>query len=80
MEIIFQEKAIEDLEFWQKSGNLNIKKRIESLLISILETPFGGKGKPEPLKHNLAGMWSRRIYKEHKLFMKSAGNIFIYTH
>jgi toxin YoeB len=67
MEIIFSPKAIEDLQYWKKSGNKTIQKKIEKLLDSILENPYKGLGKPEPLKHNLSGAWSRRITQEHRL-------------
>jgi toxin YoeB len=67
MEIIFAPQAIEDLQFWSKSGNKVIQKRIQALLTSIKETPFEGIGKPEALKHNLSGKWSRRISQEHRL-------------
>jgi toxin YoeB len=42
-------------------------KKIEKLVDAIIENPFEGIGKPEPLKHNLAGCWSRRIDREHRL-------------
>lgn len=61
MEIVFSPQAIEDLQFWNKAGNKIIQKRIQALLISIQETPFVGIGKPEALKYNLSGTWSRRI-------------------
>ena len=67
MEIVFAPQAIEDLQFWNKSSNKIIQKRIQALLASIPETPFEGIGKPEALKHNLSGKWSRRINHEHRL-------------
>ena len=67
MEIIFSNKAKKDLEFWSKSGNKSIIKKISELLRAIVENPFEGIGKPEPLKHNLSGVWSRRINQEHRL-------------
>lgn len=60
----YSEKAKEDIFYWKKSSNNAILKRIRKLLESILETPFEGIGKPEPLKHNLSGKWYRRINKE----------------
>ena len=50
-----------------KSGNIGIQKKIEQLLRSIQETPFEGVGKPEPLKHEFAGCWSRRINEEQRI-------------
>ena len=67
MEIIFSNKAKKDLMFWSKSGNKSIIKKISELLRAIVENPFEGIGKPEPLKHNLSGVWSRRINQEHRL-------------
>lgn len=59
MEIIYSDEAQRDIEYWKKSGNKIIQKKIQQLLTSIEETPFDGIGKPEPLKHNLSGLWSR---------------------
>jgi toxin YoeB len=67
MEIIYSPRAIEDLNYWRKSGNKIIQKKIEKLLEAIQENPFEGIGKPEPLKYNLSGAWSRRITQEHRL-------------
>jgi len=71
MEIVnFTAEALSDLKYWQKSGNTIILKRIRQLLIAIQENPFSGIGKPEALKHNLTGYWSRRINQEHRLVYK----------
>ena len=51
MEIALFADAIKDLEFWKKSGNQVVQKKIANLLVSIKETPFEGIGKPEALKH-----------------------------
>lgn len=67
MEVIFTPQAVEDLKFWKKSGNKAIQKRIQELIASIMVSPFEGLGKPEPLKYQLSGSWSRRITKEHRL-------------
>ena len=67
MEIDFLDQAQEDIDFWKKSGNKTIQKRITKLLESISKTPYSGIGKPEPLKHELQGYWSRRINEEHRL-------------
>lgn len=66
MKIRFTESAARDLEFW-KETDPKIVARIRSLLDSIRATPFAGIGKPESLKHDLAGYWSRRINREHRL-------------
>jgi len=67
MEIEFLDKALEDIDFWKKSGNKTIQSRISKLLDSICKTPYSGIGKPEALKHELIGYWSRRITNEHRL-------------
>ena len=63
----FSEKAIIDLKFWEKSGNKIFIKKISQLIIAIQENPYSGIGKPEALKHELSGKWSRRIDREHRL-------------
>lgn len=67
MEIEFIGKALEDIAFWKASGNKNIQKRIAILLESMRNSPYSGIGKPEPLKHELNGYWSRRINEEHRI-------------
>ena len=67
MEIIFSERAIQELEYWKKIGEITILKKIKQLLESIQITPFEGIGKPEALKHSLSGFWSRRITQQHRL-------------
>jgi len=67
MEIGFTDKAKADLESWKKSGGKSIQNKISKLIESILSTPYEGLGKPEPLKYDLAGTWSRRINKEHRI-------------
>jgi toxin YoeB len=63
----FSQKTNEDLLFHKKSGNKAILKKIITFLEEIAEHPFTGTGKPEPLKHDLSGKWSRRINQEHRL-------------
>jgi toxin YoeB len=67
MEIAYTDEAKEHLRSWHKSGNKLVQIKISRLLESIVETPFSGIGKPEQLKFELAGKWSRRITKEHRL-------------
>jgi toxin YoeB len=67
MEIVFTPKALNDLNQWKKSGNTSVQRKINELLQSISETPFSGIGKPEALKHELSGKWSRRINGEHRI-------------
>ena len=73
-------KAEEDLAYWKSTGNKRIMKRISKLLEDILQHPFTGIGKPEPLKGNLQGVWSRRITDEHRLiYSVSNGMIYVYV-
>lgn len=67
MEMIFSPQALEDLDYWKKSGNKAIMNKISYLLADIIEHPFTGIGKPEALKYDLSGYWSRRINSEHRL-------------
>ena len=55
-------------------------KKINELIKDIQRTPFEGKGKPEPLKYDLAGFWSRRIDREHRLvYQISSNELLIYS-
>ncbi|GAB6011960.1 Txe/YoeB family addiction module toxin [Viscerimonas tarda] len=67
MEIVYSEQAQEDIAYWKKTGNKAIMKRISALIDDIQKHPFTGLGKPEPLKYDLSGMWSRRINSEHRI-------------
>ena len=69
MIISFTQIAFEDYQNWSKNDKL-IFKKINTLIKEILRTPFTGTGKPEPLKHELSGYWSRRINDEHRLVYK----------
>ena len=66
MKITFSKNAWEDYLSWQKDDK-KIMKRINQLIKDIQRTPFSGLGNPEPLKYDLAGLWSRRIDREHRL-------------
>lgn len=66
MPIKFSDQAWDDYLFWQVKDRATLK-RINTLLKDVQRSPFEGMGKPEPLKHNLAGFWSRRIDEEHRL-------------
>jgi toxin YoeB len=79
MEIILLDDAQDDLDYWKKSGKVSILKKIRTLLESIQETPFEGIGKPEGLKHNLSGLWSRRIDRGNRLIYEVTSDI-IYVH
>lgn len=69
MRLVWAESAWEDYLFWQQSDRKTLK-RINSLIKETLRHPFIGIGKPEPLKANYSGFWSRRISGEHRLVYK----------
>ncbi len=79
MRITFSENAWEDYTSWQSEDKKMIKK-INDLIKDIQRTPYAGMGKPEALKYYLAGLWSRRIDREHRLVYQSNENeILIYS-
>ncbi len=75
MEVIFTPKAKEHLDYWILTGNKTILKKIAELTQSIIEKPYYGIGKPEPLKHQLAGYRSRRINNEHRFVYNVIDNV-----
>ena len=72
-EAVFHPEFREDLRFWIENDR-RIGLRVLELVEAILREPFAGMGKPEPLKHHLAGTWSRRITGEHRLVYLVQGN------
>ncbi len=66
MKIIWSEISWSEYLYWQKNDK-KILNKINTLIKEIQREPFGGLGKPEPLKYELAGCWSRRINHEHRL-------------
>lgn len=73
MKYVFVDESWEDYLYWQKTDKKKLQ-RINELLRDIARQPFDGIGKPEPLKHQLAGYWSRRIDEEHRLIYTVRGN------
>jgi toxin YoeB len=69
MKIIFLSQGWEDYVYWQNTDK-SVLRKLNSLVKEIERMPFEGSGKPEPLKHNLNGWWSRRINLEHRLVYK----------
>ncbi len=67
MEIEYTLQAKEDLDYWKKSNNIPVLKKIRKLIEAITQNPYQGIGKPEALKYDLSGCWSRRINKEHRI-------------
>ena len=79
MNLTFSKNAWEDYTSWLIEDKKMLKK-INDLIKDIQRTPFEGRGKPEPLKYELSGYWSRRIDREHRLVYQASGNeILIYS-
>lgn len=72
MTIQFTAYAWEEFNYWIETDKRMVKK-IRSLIKDIQRMPFEGLGQPEPLKHDLAGFWSRRISEEHRLVYNVTG-------
>ncbi len=66
MKLVFSDEAWDDYVYWQKQDRKMVE-RINKLIQEVKRDPFSGVGKPEPLKHALAGFWSRRITDEHRM-------------
>jgi len=66
MKVVFADQGWDDFTYWVEHDR-KIAKRIIRLTKDIEREPFEGLGKPEPLKHDLSGFWSRRITEEHRL-------------
>lgn len=64
--IKFTKNASEDIEYWKKSDTKTYS-RLKDIIKDIVNYPYSGIGKPEQLKYNLLGKWSRRLTKEHRL-------------
>lgn len=73
MKIIFAQAAWEDYLWWQSPGNEKGLARVNDFIKATLRQPFQGIGKPEPLKGDLSGWWSRRITGEHRFVYRVSG-------
>lgn len=73
MRLVFTPNSGEDYLHWQKTDRA-VLKRVNTLIEAAMRDPFVGIGKPEQLKHVLAGAWSRRITEEHRLVYKVDGD------
>jgi toxin YoeB len=71
--LVFSDEAWEDYLHWQKTDRSMIR-RINQLIKDVRRSPYEGIGKPEPLKHQLAGWWSRRIDAEHRFVYRVTEN------
>lgn len=69
MRILFSTHAWDDYLYWQRTDR-KTRARINELIKATQRTPFEGLGKPEPLRHALAGFWSRRISYEHRMIYR----------
>ncbi len=70
--ISFEHQGWIDYLYWQETDKRKLR-RINQIIRDIQRSPFDGIGKPEPLRHNLAGLWSRRIDDEHRLVYAIVG-------
>ncbi len=73
MRLVFTESAWQDY-LWFQERDRKLLKRINALIKDVMRSPFDGIGKPEALKADLAGWWSRRINDEHRLVYAIHGN------
>lgn len=73
MKPVFADNAWEDYLYWLKHDRKMVD-RINSLIQEVKRDPFHGVGKPEPLRHALAGLWSRRITDEHRMVYRVEGD------
>lgn len=73
MKLVFADQAWEDCLYWQQQDRKTLQ-RINKLIEETRRNPFSGIGKPEPLKHALAGFWSRRISDEHRMVYRPEGD------
>ena len=74
MKLQFAPSAWDDYLHWQGSDR-RMLERVNKLIREVQREPFGGVGKPEPLKHALAGWWSRRINDEHRMIYRVEGDV-----
>lgn len=72
LDIAFARRAWEDYQYWVQNDR-GVARRIARLIDACVRDPFSGIGNPEPLKHEFAGCWSRRITQEHRLVYKVEG-------
>lgn len=73
MKLVFSDAAWEDYLWWQSPGQEKGLARVNELIKGASRVPFKGLGKPEPLKGDLSGWWSRRITDEHRFVYRVSG-------
>ena len=75
--IVFSPEAFDHYRYWQEQDK-SILDKLNQLIQECQRTPFKGTGKPEPLKGNLKGLWSRRMTQEHRLLYRvDEHNLFV---
>lgn len=72
MKLVWTVEAWDDYSFWQKT-DMRMVEKINEIIKNAKRTPFAGLGKPEPLKGDLSGFWSRRITGEHRFVYRVSG-------
>ena len=72
MEVNYSENALDDIAYWKEKGTEKIRKRISKLITSIEASPFTGLGKPEPMRYEMTGKWSRRIDNKNRIIYSVA--------
>ena len=73
MKVAFSETGLEDYVYWQENSP-EVLQKVNELVKDVRRNPFSGLGKPEPLRGNLAGWWSRRITGEHRMVYQVSGS------
>ncbi len=76
MRLEFKQQAFDDLQYWVQI-NPKVARRLLRLIEETRRAPFGGAGKPEPLRGELSGWWSKRIDQEHRLIYRVEGDSLI---
>ena len=76
MTITFHQRAFKEYQSWE-SESPQLFAKINGFIKEIMRTPFTGTGRPEPLKHELSGCWSRRITQEHRLVYQVTKEVLI---
>jgi toxin YoeB len=73
MKVIFSSRSWSDYLFWQENDR-TLLNRLNGLIAETMRHPFQGIGKPEPLRYEMSGWWSRRITEEHRLVYRVSGS------
>lgn len=73
--LVFTQRARKDWDYWRTSGNKAVMNKITAILEDITAHPYTGIGKPEALRYELSGCWSRRINGEHRIIYRVIDDI-----